>query len=95
MPLRVPQPSAKRSTAPLQGTNADLIKSAMVCIDQYVRNKHLPAPMVLQVHDELILQVPIHDWEMIRDQLVPLMQGVVHLSVPLQVTSSFGSRWEE
>jgi len=81
--------------APLQGTNADLIKNAMVRIDAYIQHCRLPAVMTLQVHDELIIQVPMDQWESIRDQLVPLMRGVADLSVPLHVTSSFHLRWEK
>lgn len=79
--------------APLQGTNADLIKNAMVRIDDYIRRYRLPVSMVLQVHDELILQVPTDSWEVMRDQLSPLMQGVADLSVPLSVNASFDLRW--
>ncbi len=79
--------------APLQGTNADLIKNAMVRIDDYVHTHDVPAHMVLQVHDELVFQVPTDQWVHVRDILVPLMQGVASLSVPLHVTSHFNQRW--
>ncbi len=80
--------------SPIQGTAADIIKIAMIRISQELRRQHLRTRMVLQVHDELIFEVPGDElWvrDMIRDQ----MQGVVQLAVPLTVDVKQGKTWEQ
>ncbi len=81
------------TNAPLQGSAADLMKLAMVRVDRALREKGLPAEMLLQIHDELIFEVPreaLHDVaHLVRD----VMEGAMQLSVPLETTLKAGPNW--
>ncbi len=80
---------------PIQGSAADIIKVAMVNIDRRLREENLQARMVLQVHDELVFDVPETELEQVR-QLVKLeMENAVTLSVPLVVDIGVGANWSE
>jgi DNA polymerase-1 len=80
--------------SPIQGTAADIIKLAMIRISEELRRQKLRTRMVLQVHDELIFEVP-EDEISIRNTLRDLMQNVVQLSVPLTVDVKQGKTWEQ
>ncbi len=81
--------------APIQGSAADIIKMAMVAVDRALDAEGLASRMVLQVHDELVFEVApgerAHLEEMVRREMV----GVVHLEVPLEVSTAFGRSWAE
>jgi len=80
---------------PLQGTAADLIKLAMIVIDRELTERKLKTRMVLQVHDELLFEVPLEE-EAEVDQLVrEAMEGVVKLDVPLVADVAFGPNWRD
>lgn len=81
--------------APLQGTNADIIKQAMHRIPQALQQHHLQARMLLQVHDELIFEVPEAEVEKTAEVLRQLMEGIVHLNIPLVVGVGIGDNWDE
>ena len=80
--------------SPIQGTAADIIKIAMIRISEELRRKRLRTRMVLQVHDELIFEVP-EDELSVRDTIRSLMQDVVQLNVPLVVDVKQGRTWEQ
>lgn len=80
--------------SPIQGTAADIIKLAMIRIDAELRSRNLRARMVLQVHDELIFEVPEEELA-VRDLIRETMQSVVKLSVPLTVDVKQGRTWEQ
>jgi DNA polymerase-1 len=80
--------------APMQGTAADLIKLAMIAVDGWLTELNLGTRMVMQVHDELVLEVPENELELIRSQLPRLMGGVAKLDVPLEVETGAGPNWE-
>jgi DNA polymerase-1 len=80
--------------SPIQGTAADIIKIAMIRIAEELRRQKLQTRMVLQVHDELIFEVPENELS-IRDSIRDLMQDVVKLSVPLTVDVKMGRTWEQ
>ena len=80
--------------SPIQGTAADIIKIAMIRIDAELRRQKLRTRMVLQVHDELIFEVP-EDELSVRDSVQDLMQNVVRLDVPLTVDVKQGKTWEQ
>jgi DNA polymerase I len=80
--------------SPIQGTAADIIKIAMIRISEELRRRRLRTRMVLQVHDELIFEVP-EDELPIRDTIRDLMQNVVQLNVPLTVDVKQGKTWEQ
>ena len=81
--------------APIQGSSADIIKLAMVGVDRRLREEGLGARMVLQIHDELVLEVPEAEIGRVREILVSEMENVVGLSVPLTVECNYGSTWLE
>lgn len=80
---------------PLQGTAADLIKMAMIQIDKEIRKHHLKTMMILQIHDELLFEVPDEELPTLEKLVKRIMEGVMHLDVPLVVDISIGKNWEE
>src|SRR5262245_51794290 len=80
--------------SPIQGTAADIIKIAMIRISDELRHQKLRTRMVLQVHDELIFEVP-EDELWIRDKIRDVMQDVVQMNVPLTVDVKQGRTWEQ
>lgn len=80
---------------PLQGTAADLIKLAMLKIDQELHHLNLKSYMVLQIHDELIFEVPDDEINTLTPKVKEIMQGVFHLKVPLIVDITIGKNWKE
>lgn len=80
--------------APMQGTAADLIKKAMIAVQKWLENKGLKSLLVLQVHDELVLEVPEEELEVVKTELPKLMQEVASLAVPLLAEVGSGESWE-
>ncbi len=80
---------------PLQGTAADLIKIAMIRIDQAIRDRELKSRMTLQVHDELVFEVPEEEVEIMRSLVREHMEKVHDLEVPLQVDMGVGPNWRD
>jgi DNA polymerase I len=81
--------------APMQGTAADVVKLAMIAVQDWLEQSALGSRLLLQVHDELVLEVPEHEVELLRSELPRLMGGVVELAVPLLVEVGVGSNWEQ
>ena len=81
--------------APMQGTAADLIKLAMIAVQRWLDEKKLATRLVLQVHDELVLEVPDTELALIRSELPRLMTQVAKLKVPLVVEVGVGANWDE
>ena len=79
--------------APIQGTAADIIKIAMIRVDKCLREEGLKARMVLQIHDELLLEVPVAEIPAVKEILVREMENVMQLSVPLTVECNYGKTW--
>ncbi len=80
--------------APMQGTAADLIKLAMIAVQQWITAEKLHTKLIMQVHDELVLEVPDNELELVKVKLPELMQGVAKLDVPLLAEVGVGSNWE-
>ncbi|HSI37630.1 MAG TPA: DNA polymerase I [Methylotenera sp.] len=80
--------------APMQGTAADLIKLAMIAVDKWLKDEKLQTKLIMQVHDELVLEVPDNELELIKTTLPLLMQNVAKLDVPLLAEVGVGSNWE-
>ncbi len=94
---RIPvQKAAERAAinAPMQGTAADLIKMAMVAVQRWLEETGAASRMILQVHDELILEVPQAEVETVREALPRLMAGVASLKVPLVAEVGVADNWE-
>jgi DNA polymerase-1 len=81
--------------APMQGTAADLIKLAMISVQHWLDEKQLRTKLVMQVHDELVLEVPDAELPLIRSELPRLMTQVAKLKVPLVVEVGVGANWDE
>jgi DNA polymerase-1 len=80
---------------PIQGSAADVIKMAMVSLDSRIRREGFDVPMVLQVHDELVFEVPAEQLAGVQDIVRAEMEGVVQLDVPLRVDIRAGANWAE
>jgi DNA polymerase-1 len=81
--------------APMQGTAADLIKLAMIAVEDWLEKEQLKTKLLLQVHDELVLDVPLDEIELVQSTLPGLMCNVAQLKVPLLVSIGIGDNWEE
>ena len=81
--------------APMQGTAADLIKLAMIAVQNWLDTEKLGSRMVMQVHDELVLEVPESELALVKTRLPELMAGVAELRVPLVADVGTGPNWEK
>jgi DNA polymerase-1 len=80
---------------PIQGTQADIIKSAMVRIDQRLEEEKMQGYMILQIHDELIFEAPDEELARLEQIVIEEMTGVIQLKVPLIVDIHIGKNWKE
>ena len=80
--------------APMQGTAADLIKLAMIAVQKWLDNKGLQTKLIMQVHDELVLEVPDGELELVKQMLPEFMQNVATLDVPLLAEVGVSNNWE-
>jgi DNA polymerase-1 len=81
--------------APMQGTAADIIKRAMVTVDNWLSESALDAKVILQVHDELVLEVREDLVEQVSERIKALMSAAAELDVPLLVEVGVGNNWDE
>jgi DNA polymerase I len=81
--------------APMQGTAADLIKLSMIAVQGWLESERLQSKMVMQVHDELVLEVPQEELPHVRAKLPELMAGVAKLKVPLTAEFGVGDNWDK
>ncbi|MDO9422282.1 MAG: DNA polymerase I [Herminiimonas sp.] len=81
--------------APMQGTAADLIKLAMIAVQCWLESEKLQSKMIMQVHDELVLEVPETELALVREKLPELMRNVAQLKVPLIAEVGVGKNWDE
>jgi DNA polymerase-1 len=79
----------------VQGTAADIIKLAMLAVDRELRARGLAAQLILQVHDELLLDVPSAELAAVREVVRDCMESAIDLSVPLRVDMGTGDNWLE
>ncbi len=80
--------------APMQGTAADLIKLAMIAVQNWLNSSGLKTKLIMQVHDELVLEVPENELDQVKIKLPELMQNVASLDVPLLAEVGVGNNWE-
>jgi DNA polymerase-1 len=78
----------------MQGTAADLIKLAMIAVQGWIERERLATRLVMQVHDELVLEVPDAEVETVKAELPGLMSGVAELAVPIPAEMGVGPNWE-
>ena len=81
--------------APMQGSNADIIKLAMVVLDEWLHTEKLATKLIMQVHDELVLEVPQAELDLVKRVLPEKMTGVASLRVPLVAEVGVGPNWDE
>ncbi|MBQ3078762.1 MAG: DNA polymerase I [Clostridia bacterium] len=81
--------------SPIQGTAADIIKIAMVKVDEMLKKEGLKARLILQVHDELIVEAPLDERETVERLLIDGMESVLQMDVPLRAELSTGGNWNE
>jgi DNA polymerase-1 len=88
---------AERSAinAPMQGTAADIIKRAMISTDAWLQQSDTGARLIMQVHDELVLEVPAEHLPVVRSEIMALMSAAADLRVPLRVDAGQGANWDE
>ena len=77
----------------MQGSGADIIKLAMLRVDELIARRGLPAALLLTVHDELVLEAPADEAEIVATMVRQEMAGVAELAVPLVVDSGVGPTW--
>ncbi|MBI3936265.1 MAG: DNA polymerase I [Betaproteobacteria bacterium] len=80
--------------APMQGTAADIVKMAMIAVSRWLAGERLATGLIMQVHDELVLEVPDGELDLVTAALPRLMSGVARLSVPLLVDVGVGPNWD-
>jgi len=80
---------------PIQGSAADLIKIAMIRIDETLQDQNLRTAMLLSVHDELVFEVPPQELDQVKELIRSIMEGVWDLKVPLKVNVGWGENWAE
>ena len=81
--------------APMQGTAADLIKLSMIKVQNVIDEQKLATKMIMQVHDELVFEVPESEIDWVRHEVPKLMAGVAHLKVPLLAEVGVGANWDQ
>lgn len=81
--------------APMQGTAADIIKLAMIAVHNWLAQTEAQSKLIMQVHDELVLEVPENESATVMQQLPVLMENVIKLDVPLVVQTGQGRNWEQ
>ncbi|WP_369309629.1 DNA polymerase I [Providencia rettgeri] len=81
--------------APMQGTAADIIKKAMIAVDNWLQKEKPQADMLMQVHDELVFEVKESELERVQAQVQTLMEQSLKLAVPLKVEVGIGDNWDE
>ena len=81
--------------APIQGSAADLIKIAMIRVDQAMKEKNVKSKMLLQIHDELIFLVPDDELEVMQALVKEAMEQAMELKVPFKASINFGQSWYE
>ncbi len=81
--------------APIQGTAADIMKIAMVSVAKALKERNMQTRMILQVHDELVLEAPVEERDAAAELLVSCMRDAAQLTVPLQVEVTWGDNWYE
>jgi DNA polymerase-1 len=94
-PVRRQAAERQAINAPMQGSAADLIKLAMIAVQKWLDEAKLKAMLIMQVHDELVLEVPENEITSVKTNVRELMQSVAKLDVPLVVEVGVGDNWDE
>ncbi len=95
VPVLVAQAERMAINMPIQGAEADVVKMAMIAVDGWLKKSGWPAQMLLQVHDELVVEADADAAEKVAKGLKEIMETIVHLPVPLEVNVEIGKNWGE
>jgi DNA polymerase-1 len=79
----------------MQGTAADLIKLATIAVQKWLTEQQMKSLLIMQVHDELVLEVPDAELERVKAEVTRMMTGVAELAVPLLVEVGVGPNWDK
>jgi len=79
--------------APIQGSAADIIKMAMVSVQEWLKKENLKTTMIMQVHDELVFDVPKDELDTVKPKIIDLMKNSIELEVPMEVEAGIGDNW--
>ena len=93
--MRVQAAERTAINAPMQGTAADIIKRAMLAVDDWLQQGRADARMIMQVHDELVFEVADDEVDPVREQVCRLMSEAAELAIPLLVEAGVGNNWDE
>jgi DNA polymerase-1 len=93
--MRVQAAERTAINAPMQGTAADIIKIAMINVDSWLQTDGANARIIMQVHDELVLEVATAEVDQVTDKVCQLMSEAAELSIPLIVDAGVGDNWDE
>ncbi len=93
--MRVQAAERTAINAPMQGTAADIIKRAMLAVDNWLEGGEVDARMIMQVHDELVFEVASGEVKSVSQEICRLMSGAAELSIPLLVEAGAGENWDE
>jgi DNA polymerase-1 len=93
--MRVQAAERTAINAPMQGTAADIIKRAMLAVDDWLQQGRADARMIMQVHDELVFEVSDDEVDPVREQVCRLMSEAAELAIPLLVEAGVGNNWDE
>ena len=93
--MRVQAAERTAINAPMQGTAADIIKRAMLAVDDWLQQGDADARMIMQVHDELVFEVANDEVDPVREQVCRLMSEAAELAIPLLVEAGVGNNWDE
>jgi len=80
---------------PIQGTASELIKIAMINIDKIFKEKDMKSKMILQIHDELLFEVPEDEIKILHEIVTSEMENAINFDVPIKVDSNYGNSWFE
>jgi DNA polymerase I len=94
-PMRRQAAERAAINAPMQGTAADLIKLAMIAVQKFLDQEGIETKLIMQVHDELVLEVPEIELSQVKEKVRELMQNVACLEVPLTVDVGVGDNWDQ
>jgi DNA polymerase-1 len=95
MQMLIAQAERMAQNMPIQGTQADIVKMAMLSVDGWLKQSQLRAHILLQVHDELVLEVHKDDVPLVCKGLKEMMEGVATFEIPLEVEVKKGENWGE
>ncbi len=93
--MRVQAAERTAINAPMQGTAADIIKKAMLAVDDWLGQGETDARMIMQVHDELVFEVAAAEADAVSERVCSLMSGAAQLAIPLVVEAGVGDNWDE